>query len=648
VLAVGFLLAYGAEHSLALPSPFAPDLFFPALVYGFLSWLGILLAISTLATLGAAFSPAPEASPVCRFLFGLLWVIGTSTLLLTAGKLSTITALLVLLPLPWAMVKSRGWPGFGLFRGIRLPEGCILAVSGAALAVCAGTPSLTHDDHVYHLQAVKEFAETGSLWTLSPQPNVYRPLAHAVFSAWGAMFGLDRLKPWASAFFLVAAQLICLSRGGNAGRLTLLAWISVPQWFFLAGSGYAEPLLCLLVFLLLRITDDDHWSRHPRESFSAAAAAAGMLPGVKYGGLLLLPCLFFLLGGKLTRENARRFGAIFLMATLCTAAPFYLRNTLFSGNPLYPHGSVTLLPPMSGFPGSALVASAPPLIGFSYQDFTDHFGMGHDFSDLLKAPVNVTFFSHFHSREFPLTFFDGQIGFIPLTACLLALFFPLSAGMRLPALLACLGILWPAWLAGSHQIRFLLPLVAVSLWLPGTILARPPHDPTATAPENRRHIWFWLGLFLLAGVWSWGYSVNRIHRYAPFVSGHIPREDFLSRHLPFFPAFSWASHHLKTGRLLVLLEERTLFLDCPYSWTSIIPTAFANFLHAHPSSEAAAGSLRAQGITHILLPRFGLDVFRDISEDEHYRSVFSGFFRDRLTIAFEDRFFLIFSWKGER
>lgn len=192
-----------------------------------------------------------------------------------------------------------------------------------------------------------------------------------------------------------------------------------------------------------------------------------------------------------------------------------------------------------------------------------------------------------------------------------------------------------SWLAGSHQVRFLLPLVAFAAWAVPWLLQSRPFLPIA----------FWVVLGLLASPWTISYGLGRIVRVAPFLSGHLDREGFLASRLPCHAGFTWANRHLPgSGRLLVLFEERTYLLRRPFLWTGLMPYAFINFLHRSGSGATAERLLKEQKVGAVFLPRFGGRLLQQI-QGETFQRVRQDLFDDRLRSVYADSQCEILIWK---
>nr|MBP7633225.1 hypothetical protein [Candidatus Ozemobacteraceae bacterium] len=343
-----------------------------------------------------------------------------------------------------------------------------------------------------------------------------------------------------------------------------------------------------------------------------------------------------------------------LISLAIGAGPFYARNTVMTGNPLFPH-STGMFQTKAGLPRlpfDRLPAGSKGLIDFSYGGFTDRFGMGREIEDLLLAPWNVIMHGHFHTEKYPLKYFDGQLNPLILLFGLLLVAYAFGARMTDPtggsgsdeaarsepdyrALLAVTGLLMGFWLLGSHQVRFLLPLVTLLSWsVTGMIRG-----------GSMRRAMFWILIGIVSCTWTVSYGLNRIARVAPYLSGDQTSERYLAAKLPFYACFDWANRSLSgDGIILVLLEERTFLLRRPYLWTGLLPHTFINFLHACGTAAEAERLLRERGIEYVFLPRHAAVLYANI-DNALFQTIRREFFQERLETIYSDAQCALLSWK---
>jgi hypothetical protein len=182
-----------------------------------------------------------------------------------------------------------------------------------------------------------------------------------------------------------------------------------------------------------------------------AGAFGGLAGGCKFTGLLfaaICALLAFAVEWPQVRRGVRRLLVIGLIA-LVVASPWYVRDWLLAGNPIYP-----LANRLFGLPERALSTLV--------------YGLGRDPLHLLSSPFDLLARGDKFDQGWSLG--PAYLAFVPLGILMLP--------SRLTKLVAaCLAVWWLVWFYSSPQTRVLLPilpplagLAAVSI---GALLASP-------------------------------------------------------------------------------------------------------------------------------------------------------------------------------
>ena len=96
-------------------------------------------------------------------------------------------------------------------------------------------------------------------------------------------------------------------------------------------------------------------------------------------------------------------------------------------------------------------------------------------------------------------------------------------------------------------------------------------------------------------------SKNRLPNIMPYLSGQITRDQYLSRIIPGYQAFTYANKHLPKDAYvwMTIWEARGYFLDRRYMWANLISQR--DFVWEHiDDPHRLADELRSRGFTHIL------------------------------------------------
>ena len=284
----------------------------------------------------------------------------------------------------WGVWRGRGHSRSPVAPALRVPpldwaNGALLLlvelVSAWLLVATWLLPPRGADDLAYHLPAIFQMAQTGSLQVLPLQIRFQfaLPLGGDLLYLWPVLF-LQGDTTWVDGVqWLVAlfggGVMVALARSlGARGRDALfggLLWLLVPVVMAQAASNYVESISAV-AHLLLFYAAVRFWQTDARVHLCMAGLAAGFGLGVKYSMLVPLVSVQALLLGRLwcppggaeagVRVRVRRVAegsALFLLAAIPLPAYWLWRNARLTGYPLYPYSlELTGLQPVAGPPSS--------------------------------------------------------------------------------------------------------------------------------------------------------------------------------------------------------------------------------------------------------------------------------------------------------
>jgi hypothetical protein len=311
----------------------------------------------------------------------------------------------------------------------------------------------------------------------------------------------------------------------------------------------------------------------------------GLSLACKYSALLY-PLLGFLgiVWGYRVAEQSKPLAkdlALFFLFIMLFGAPFYLKNWIMAGNPLYPF--------MFGIFGGR---DWDPELARLFDRLFTYMGMGRGWLDYLLLPWNVSINARMDS---PL--FGGYMG--PLFLLVL----PFLAGLRHRTDLATRVFLifctfnFLFWATTSQNIRYLAPLLALMSVTTGTIL-------TAYLPKKSSFI-------LLCGIIAGSMALNGLQisrefiKIRPFsvVFGSESREAFLSRSISVYPMYRFVNDHLPANAKIFLIYMKNYTYLCDrecYGDPMIEYYTLKKILGSAYSVEEVYGKLRGMGFSHIM------------------------------------------------
>jgi hypothetical protein len=207
------------------------------------------------------------------------------------------------------------------------------------------TPPLANDPLIYHLPAAAKWLQTGSLTIYEPwfhnPTNAFSPLAGSMFLAWWmAPLGNDFVARYGQTPAL-ALLLLCTARlardlGARPTPAAMLALAAVLCRPVIGQTQLAKDDLFVAAFFMAAMSALIPAALRDRAGVARLGAALGLLLATKYTVAYALPIL--LLAIDAPRRAGRGFRSYLLVIgiVLALAGPWFARNLLLAGNPLFP------------------------------------------------------------------------------------------------------------------------------------------------------------------------------------------------------------------------------------------------------------------------------------------------------------------------
>jgi 4-amino-4-deoxy-L-arabinose transferase-like glycosyltransferase len=483
-------------------------------------------------------------------------------------------------------IESRFERALAIFCGVALAAGSLFAL----------LPPTAWDAQTYHLVIGKAAMERGRI--AAPLDIVYfnfPSLGEMLFLAAMVLKGDIAAQLMHLIFFalLLGALFAFASRHFNA-RVAWLACatlLAVPSLVSIAASAYVDLMLAFYAFaafcaaLSARESNDWRW-------FALAGAFAGLAMGVKYTAVIVPVALLVLISGRPSFVVRRlSFVVLFLSFAALFAAPWYLRNLLFTGNPFYPF-----------------------VFGGRYWDafrteWFSRFGSGlvNEPLRILIAPWDATILGQEGSISYDATITPLLLALIPL------LLFTWRAwrSRALRDVLIFSAMLYAFWLVGIAESKLLLQtrllFPAFPLFALAAAVAFERLDALALSQFSLQRFARLLVLLVLA-LTALGYCIGVASGNAlAYLVGAESRDAYLARHLGgYYAAMQFVNELPAASKVLFLWEPRSYYARRVVQPDAILD-AFAHRRATLRDADSIAAALRSEGYTHILLSRGGLD-----------------------------------------
>lgn len=496
----------------------------------------------------------------------------------------------------------------------------LLLLFGLTFVLTLAPPSGNdYDSLTYHLAVPAQYLREGKVVPLPFDHHSYFPFTLEMLYALGlAARGavLAKLFHWLM-LPIGAFALVAIGRRAHSTRAGLLAavlYASMPMVLQEASTAYIDLGFAAFAFLAV-LCFCGAPSTERGQNVLWSGVFCGLCLGTKYFGWLFFGFLgLWLLGEMLRGKSASRSAglnwrhiAAFAVPALILGAPWYIRNVLWTGNPVFPFAFLI-------FGGAGWTAD----MAAKYDESQAIYGFGKSLPDLVllpwrlaMTPLNAGVFeSGVKGQPFwpllPGPAGGEQLGIFEVPGLFINVFpGPALFVLGIPALFmkgkpreiglcACFfGFLWLFWAFTSQQIRYLLPalglLALVAGW--GVVEVAPRLRIARLVGVVSLALWF---LFAPA-ITLW-----RARDTFPVLSGAQTSEQYLRRTFSGYDAMSYANKTTpKDARFAVYGEPRCFYLDRAYFWADQGHNTLVDYSKMQDGA-ALVAALKGLGATHVL------------------------------------------------
>ena len=542
----------------------------------------------------------------------------------------TVLILVVLLAVSPVLRKGIGSvfprivePGSG--AGVPLS---LMGIAGLVNLLFALVPPVFFDAMTYHLELPSRYLLEGRVFHVTENLySGYPQLAEILFGVGMALDGLA-LSGMISLTFLLLTMLLLWGWGkerfGEAGTAWGIALLVLtPPFMVIAGffeNGWAAAFFTLATLAIL-IEGDRRTG-----AMMLAGCMAGLATGCKYNALAFALAAPLAAGvwDDLKEKRGLRPGpwGIFLLSALVVASPWYLKNLLFTGDPLYP-----LLAGLAGnVPGLKILVADTHHHTLSIKD--------------IWAWLLVPYIAVFRSWELQFWMSPGllPVALLPTLPSLKGS----GTGSRFLGAWALFFLV--AWYFSFRSGRFLIPLLAVGFLYMGTGLARAVSAGTGWS----RTLKVFAVIMLLANVGTFlGFEAEYANRTGA-AFGMMDENEYLKENYDLYPAIDYLNNlDPQPGKVLFLGEMKGFYSRFPREVATFeVPHRLIEMVKGGETSEHMAQELARAGFTHILFNPSEMErlavksPFLRIDEEEASR--LSRFLSDRAQVVFDEKGIYVF------
>ena len=530
-------------------------------------------------------------------------------------------------------------------RTATLPTGARPHLALALLVCGAGwiffrLPPVFFDALVYHVGLPQQYLVRGGLEYLPHSHYSALPAnAEMLYTLGLGLSGemLAQLLSWwigMLAALSVAAE--CASLLPGAGWIGFAALAGMPVLLFMGAHSGTDHLVALFIFQALM--SGRLWKERGEIRWLALTAALlGFAAGTKYTALYHAAPLALLWLGRGAGTSAPRAlrravlglagrAAMVIAIGAALAGPWYVRNWLHTGNPVYPAFYSVL-------GGSDWSSESARKVAEDVRH-----GAGRDLTaaGVLSIPWDLVI----HPQRFGALGEAGRGFWIFLLGAGYAL-------LRRPDLRR-LGVyaamVLPFWLATSLNLRYILPLLSVVQMLAGVGLAELARRSRPAA----RLVALGCAACVAANLWVFLVTEQQVFAPARLLAGATDRDAYLQEIVTYYPAARKVNAELpQSARLLLVGETRVFYFERPVVASSAYDrAAIVDIVRAGGSVDGALCELSRRGFTHLVYNQpeadrleAGLDYFSWKNDEE--RRIFNEL-PGRLRLWYAARWVFIF------
>lgn len=479
------------------------------------------------------------------------------------------------------------------------------------------TPVIDRDALIHHLAIPKLWLKNGGFYEIKWAIYSYYPMNLDLLYLIPLYFNKDFLAKFIHMGFGIGTALLiyCYLRNKlsrMAGLLGIFVFLSTPMVVRLSTEAYVDLGLVffttasILTFILYRDGDykDLKW-------LIISSVAMGLALGTKYNALiawffLSLAVVFIYSRDTRKQWNAVKCGLIFFLVSLLIFSPWLIKNSILTGNPLYPlfQGFFNA----GGAPtqdGTYAIVSGNKYMGIFQMRETMY---GESFWETLLIPIRY----FFQGQDNSYRYFDGVLN--PVLIILLPFAFLNKTFLYDKILFVCFSVffLLIASFLDQTRIRYIFTVVPV-LSILSVMGFMNILSWALRRPHRLKYAWTVAVLSVFIAVMSLNiiYIKDYYHKISPmnYILGKESKDDFISRHVSSYPAIKYINTFTpENARVrLILLAGRGYYLDRQYEEDqSMGLDLIRSLVAASESDDSFQDHLHALGCTHLLVR---MDVF---------------------------------------
>ncbi len=397
--------------------------------------------------------------------------------------------------------------------------------------------------------------------------------------------------------------------GKNWGLLGFLIFLSTPIIVHLSTTAYVDlgmtffTTASILAFIKWRDGNykDTKW-------LLISAVCMGLAAGSKYNAMIAWLFLNLMMIFYYSRDTenglpALKSGAVFFAIALLIVSPWFIKNYIQTGNPIYPlfDSFFKALYHAGDGSGGLAVTAKNNWASNIFQRREVFFSEG--FLETLFIPIRM----FFQGKDGSVQYFDGVLNPILITMLPFAFLNRKLSRDKALFLLFSVFFLFMAYFLTAIRIRYILPVVPFLAILSVIGIKNVAEWIGKKSSQVRRA--GLIGIFAVTIIFiafNFLYLKNHFNEIGPvkYILNQETKDEFLSRHVRSYPAMRYINKNLPhdVKIFLMFLGRRGYYLNRPYYHEgSFGMNTINNLVKASPDKQHLQAYLQSLDCTHILM-----------------------------------------------
>ena len=467
----------------------------------------------------------------------------------------------------------------------------LLAATIVIICIIAAVPPVSRDALTHHLFVPRLYVEHGGIYEIPDIPFSYYPMNLDLLYMIPLYFGNDIIPKYIHFIFALLTAWLIYNYLKNRlsivyGLLGALFFISVPIIIKLSITVYVDLGLMFFttasLLLLFKWIESGHKTRY----LILAGICCGLAAGTKYNGLITLflltlfvPILYIRSSQNSERLNNKAItcGMAFVVVALLSFSPWLIRNTIWTGNPIYPLYNSIFQTSSSSTANRSKIDSDKPRFRKISTKISSHKGTGvfvtrkvlyHEtWWQTLLLPLR--FF--FEGQDDNPRYFDGKLNpfllILPFFAFIGSKKEQKQAFEQYTLLAFSILFFFFTFFQEALRIRYIASIIPFL-----TILSiYGIHNIFSVISHNQAGLLIYLGNLLKIAIICVIIFYNSLYiaeqfsivQPIPYISHKISREDYITRFRPEYPAIQFANKVVRPDEkvLCIFLGNRGYYMN---------------------------------------------------------------------------------------